>query len=269
MQLIAVDIGNSSTKVAVEHTGERDRWCMETIIRGDDPYSIDLSAFEIDHESAFWAASSVNQARQKRLEDWIRECRPNDRFHSIQEDEINLESNVESRQQLGRDRLIAAWMAVELNDRAGPLIVVDAGTAVTIDLIDQDLVFQGGFIFAGADSNFRQLAQSTAALPDLSGQHRSEPLKKLGVRSLGKSTTNAIRQGVYYSQVESIRGIVRRLSKALTAKKQSNNQPAVYLTGGGLQGISNCFPEEWNHVPDLVLRGARSIGRRLLSELTE
>jgi type III pantothenate kinase len=269
MQLIAADIGNSSTKIAVEHTGDGDRWCMETIIRGDDPFCLDLSAFELDDEPAYWVASSVNHERQKRLEDWINKHRPDDQFHPIEADEVDLQSNVESRKQLGRDRLIAAWMAVELNDRAGPLIVVDAGTAVTIDLIDRDLVFQGGFIFAGIDSNFRQLANGTSALPDLSGQYQSGPLEKLSLGSLGKSTTSAIRQGVYHSQVKAIRGIVRGLAKSLVSKNGKNHTTSVYATGGGLQEISNCLPEQWNHVPDLVLQGARSIGRKLLRELTE
>lgn len=269
MQLIAADIGNSSTKIAVEHTGDGDRWCMETIIRGDERFCLDLFAFESDHEPAFWAASSVNRDRQKRLEDWIRKHRPEDQFHAIEADEINLESNVASRCQLGRDRLIAAWMAVELNDRAGPLIVVDAGTAVTIDLIDKALVFQGGFIFAGIDSNFRQLARGTAALPDLSGRNRTEPMTKMSLRSIGKSTEAAVHQGVYLSQVEAIRGVVKRLAKTQAVQNGKQHQPSVYATGGGLQEISNCLPEDWNYVPDLVLRGARTIGHGLLRELTK
>jgi type III pantothenate kinase len=268
MQLIAADIGNSSTKIAVEHTGVDDRWCLETIIRGDEPIEVDLSGFASDQEPAFWAASSVNQNRQKQLEDWIQKNRPQDRFHVIKADEVNLSSNVESRNGLGRDRLIAGWMAMELNDRSGPLIVVDAGTAVTIDLIDRDLVFQGGFIFAGIDSNFRQLAHGTAALPDLSSQTRIDPLDNLSLQSPGKSTTAAIRQGVYFSQVEAIRGIVDSMTKALVKQNGRNQQPSVYATGGGLQEISNCLPEEWNFVSDLVLRGARTIGHKLLDGLS-
>ena len=267
MQLIAADIGNSSTKIAVEHTRDGDRWCMETIFRGDEPICLDLSGFESAEEPAFWAASSVNRDRQRQLENWVREHRPEDRFHAINAEEVNLETHVDSRDALGRDRLIAGWMAMELNDRSGPLIVIDAGTAVTIDLIDQALVFQGGFIFAGVDSNFRQLAQGTAALPDLSGQSRNRPLDKLSLQTPGKSTIDAIRHGVYFSQVEAIRGIVDELSRDLATGQEQHQQPAVYATGGGLQEISNCLPAEWNYVSDLVLRGARSIGHTLLDGL--
>lgn len=268
MQLIAVDIGNSSTKIAVEHTGDGDRWCMETIIRGQSPFHLDLSAFESDQEPAFWAASSVNQDRQHRLEGWIKQHRPDDRFHAIGADEVDLPSNVESRDQLGRDRLIAAWMAMELNDRSGPLIVIDAGTAVTIDLVDRELVFQGGFIFAGVDANFRQLAAGTAALPDLSTVERRVPVGQLGLDSLGKSTNAAIRQGVYLAQIESIRGIADGLARSLISNQGHQQPPAVYATGGGLNEIADCLPEDWNFVPDLVLQGARTIGRRLLRELS-
>lgn len=263
MQLIAVDIGNSSTKIAVEQPGDEERWCLKSIIRGDEP--IVLDSIVAQSGPAFWSASSVNRQRQERLEHWISEHRPDDRFHAITPGEVSLKSNVESREQLGRDRLIAAWMAAQLNDQTGPLIVIDAGTAVTIDVVDRELVFQGGLIFAGAESNFRQLAAGTAALPDLSGQYSQPSISRIDDRSIGKSTFDAIRGGVLHSQIEAIRGIVDRLTKTMV-QNGDGASPEVYATGGGLQEITSCLPDEWNFVPDLVLRGARAIGSALLSE---
>jgi type III pantothenate kinase len=262
MQLIAADIGNSSTKVAVDHTTEDDRWCMETIFRGDDPLDLDLGSINMADEPAFWAVSSVNRTRQRQLENWIASHRPEDQFHVIEPDDVSLETNVESRDQLGRDRLIAAWMAVQLNDQSGPIIVIDAGTAVTIDWVDEQLVFQGGVIFPGADSNFRQLAKYTDALPDLSQRDRDESGMNLdgALEGLfGKSTTSAILQGVFQSQIAAIRGVVQRMAS------RSNRQPTVLTTGGGIADIAGGLPDDWDDVPDLVLRGAKSIGRALIN----
>ena len=156
MQLIAVDIGNSSIKFAIEHissdrqgqSGSVDhRWTRQSVIREGQSIHLDL-----EPEPALWTVCSVNRPSLARLTDWIRNHRINDRVHVIDESEIELVTSIESREQTGRDRLVAAWMAVQLNDGKGPLIVVDAGTAVTVDWIDEQTVFQGGLIFPGAQS---------------------------------------------------------------------------------------------------------------------
>ncbi len=267
MQLIAADIGNSSSKVAVDHTEHDDRWCMETIFRGDEPIEFDFEALDVNAEPAFWAVSSVNAVRQKRLAVWVARNRPQDHFHVISSDDVELKTDVQSRERLGRDRLVAALQAVSLNE-GGPLIVIDAGTAVTIDFVDQDNVFQGGMIFPGAFSNLKYLAEGTDALPDLA-ENGSDGLKPLGylddpLAYVGKCTESAILLGVYQTQLSAIRVAVQGISKSQT---QPESRPVdVYLTGGGIQELLSWVPETWQHVPDLVLRGAKDIGRELLAQ---
>ena len=71
MQLIAADIGNSSIKVAVEHAAEKDRWCMESILRREESIESDLAAIRISADPAIWSISSFNQPRLQRLADWV------------------------------------------------------------------------------------------------------------------------------------------------------------------------------------------------------
>jgi len=260
MQLIAVDIGNSSTKIALVNRENHEQWCVRTEFQPDN--SIELANFLDQLKGpAFWSASSVSLSRQKSLQQWIAENRPSDRFHEICESDVPLKSNVESRTQLGRDRLVSAWIAVQLNFQSGPIIVVDAGTAVTIDLIDENLVFQGGHIFPGAESNFRQLAQNTDALPDLSSEKREGRFSELKSGAIGKSTSTAILQGVYQAQIGAIRGTVEAISSKQIAP------PAVFATGGGIKDIAEFLPADWNYVPDLVLLGAKDIGRILMANV--
>ena len=259
MQLIAADIGNSSTKVAVDHDSDDDRWCIQSVFRGDEAIHLDFDTNGIDDQPAFWSVSSVNKVREKNLQDWVLKYRPDDVFHPIAEADVSLKTEVDSRTQLGRDRLVAAWMATELNDRSGPVIVVDAGTAVTIDLVCDKLIFQGGHIFPGAEPSFRSLSASTDALPDLSNAKRNGEFNELACGELGKSTDKAILHGVYQSQIFGIIGIVDAISK----KQESKS--VVYITGGGLNDIYKFLPEEWLQVPDLVLRGAKAIGKKMLN----
>ncbi len=256
MQLIAADIGNSSTKIAVDHAGHDDRWSTNIAFRDNDPIGDDFSPVE-QSKPAYWSISSVSNSRLNQLHDWVKLHRPSDIFHVIEPSEVELETDVQSREQLGRDRLIAAWMAVQLDDSA-PIIVIDAGTAVTIDYVDAKGVFQGGVIFPGAESNFRQLCEHTDALPNLDRSHRNS---STFLEPIGKSTNDAIVKGVFYAQVAAIIGIVNHLSLI------SHDQAHVYVTGGGSIDLIEMLPENWNDVPDLVLRGAKSIGAKLIKQL--
>ena len=262
MQLIAVDIGNSFTKIGVSRSADcspfgGDWSTVKLRLQNDRPLVLDSTELKLSGDPALWAVSSVNSLRAEELDAWISKHRSGDHFHLISESDVDLRSDVQSRKQLGRDRLVAAWMAVELNDGAGPVIVVDAGTAVTIDLVDRELTFQGGYIFPGADSNFRQLVQNTDALPPLSQTQKSKLLGGLDYGSVGKSTEQAIFNGVYQSQIGGIIGIVAAMSRKISG------EPTIYLTGGGIEEISSFLPDSWIRVPDLVLRGAIGIGQQV------
>lgn len=255
MQLIAVDIGNSSTKIAVQDLDEdRDvRWYDQFTFRGDDPITLQLTEVP-----AFWSICSVSKSRMATLESWIKTNRPNDRVHKITDDNIPLDSNIESRPGAGRDRLVAAWMAAELAD--GPVVVVDAGTAVTIDFVDCERIFQGGVIFPGAAACLKQISESAPALPDLSLRKFTVSIDEVLKARIGKATEPAILAGVYQNQIAAITKIASDMATGF----ESNCE--VYATGGGVADIRNHLPENWNYVPDLVLRGAKSIGQRLMAE---
>ncbi len=254
MQLVAADIGNSSIKLAVEQAAQDRRWSMETVIHGDAPIHLDAESLADDGQPAFWCVSSVNRPRQERLAQWVMIHRPQDVFHLITADEVPLESNVESREQLGRDRLLAAWGAVQLND-SGPLIVIDAGTAVTIDWVDENCVFRGGLIFPGARTMLRSLALQTDALPDLHHWVDRHEIN-FDLDLYGASTDSAIMLGVLQTQVCTMRNVVSQYYC------QSSRDPAVFVTGGGMEELLRYLPSSWQYVPDIVLTAALDIGRR-------
>ena len=66
---------------------------------------------------------------------------------------------------LGMDRVAAAVGARVLSSSKDPLLVVDAGSCITIDLLDQNDVYRGGAIAPGLRMRFRALHEFTAALP--------------------------------------------------------------------------------------------------------
>lgn len=118
---------------------------------------------------------------------------------------------------LGPDR-IAAVAGAQKQAGKGPLLVIDAGTCVTIDFLDENNGYQGGAIFPGIAMKFRALNTFTAKLPLLEKNEDFVPLT-------GKSTEGSIRSGVMLGTLLEIKGFIQQY-RALHPELR------VFLTGG-------------------------------------
>jgi type III pantothenate kinase len=257
MQLIAVDIGNTAIKVAVQAEANNGRWCDQYVYRNSDPIQLDLPL-----EPAFWSICSVNSASLERLKRWIFDHRPGDRIHLISESDITIRTNVEFRSHVGCDRLIGAWMALNLTDGEGPLVLIDAGTTVTIDRVNEFGVFEGGLIFPGATASLYQMFQTADALPNLSGPDGLAKIGNFERPSVGQDTEQAMLLGVYKAQLTSMTCLAGALADSF------DQDCHIYATGGGILALEKHLPRQWKIVPDLVLRGVRMIGAELLDRIT-
>lgn len=122
---------------------------------------------------------------------------------------------------LGRDRLAAAVGATVLYPGRNALIV-DFGTALTIDLVTADGTFRGGVISPGMNTRFRALHDYTARLP-LCAATGSDEL-------LGLTTEEAISRGVMNSMTFEIEGYIARMREKI-------DDLHVIFTGGD----AKCF----------------------------
>lgn len=245
MKPIAVDVGNSATKLGF--LADSNDLSVVTI-DGDVPEGAD-----VPESPATWAICSASDSRLQPLLDWIA-ARENDKAIVIGHQDIPLKDNLKSRSATGIDRLLGAWMAIKLANSDRPLILIDAGTAVTIDFVDERHIFQGGVIFPGATAKFRHLSAATSALPDLADQHRNPDIAEVMSQPIGDNTNDAILRGVYFSQVAAITEIVRSIVGWHGAECD------VFATGGGVRRLRSRLPDSWNFQPDLLLRGAAAIG---------
>jgi type III pantothenate kinase len=118
---------------------------------------------------------------------------------------------------LGVDRWCALIGAHRL--APGPTLVVMAGTATTIDALDGDGVFRGGFILPGIDLMRRALARDTAGLPLAAGRHVVWP----------RSTDDAIVSGALEAQAGAIERAFARLE---------GEGKGCLLSGGNADAIS-------------------------------
>jgi type III pantothenate kinase len=142
---------------------------------------------------------------------------------------------------VGSDRMAAAAGALERGRESA--IVVDAGTAITVDLVVH-LEFRGGLIMAGPGLALEALGTYARRLPRIGADallagaagrfDDTEPAMLLGARA---AAAGAVIEGV------------RILRHA------AGFSPGVVMTGGGLGVIGDRLPRGWKREPDLVARG--------------
>jgi type III pantothenate kinase len=119
--------------------------------------------------------------------------------------------------------------------------VADFGTAVTIDLVDQHGVFQGGVICPGLEMGADALRRSTAQLPRVEVARPDAPY--------GKNTADAINCGLYYSAVSTLQEVVRRYAEKI------GRWPHTVLTGSAADLIKDDCEFVDSYVPNLVVKG--------------
>jgi type III pantothenate kinase len=133
---------------------------------------------------------------------------------------------------LGVDRLLAMEAAYRLEGRA--VIVIDCGSAVTVDVVSDEGLHLGGYIVPGYRLQQRSLLLDT-----------SLEFKAIETSlALGQSTDQCINFG-----------IARMVYSLCQSVIEQFNRPAVFLTGGDLDGVLGLFSELGSVKPDLVFKG--------------
>ena len=144
---------------------------------------------------------------------------------------------------LGMDRLAAAVGAWSLG-KGQNILVIDAGTAITVDLVTADGVYQGGNIAPGIEMRLRALHDYTGSLPLVQAQGN--------IPWLGADTDTAIRSGV-------VNGVKKELKGYIQEANQRYGSVLVFLTGGDAESF-DLIDKNANFVAhNLVIRGLSCI----------
>jgi len=159
-----------------------------------------------------------------------------------------IETAVDAPGRVGVDRLLNVVAANVLRAPRQPAVIVDSGTATTVDLVDSDGVFRGGAILPGFELAAKSLHAYTALLPLVTvDELAAEPRAPLGA-----NTRAAIRGGLYWGQVGAVRELVTRQTPGVS--KTPGVSPLVLLTGGGAGLLAEQFPTA-RREPHLSLQG--------------
>lgn len=154
--------------------------------------------------------------------------------------------------ELGADRLATSIAAANLLPQQN-LIIVDLGTATTVDVISKNKEYKGGLIMAGLHLQIKSLTDNTAKLP---------PVKIMRPHNIiGETTIDHIQSGLYYGHLGALHAIIN----AIIHQEFSCENPTVIGTGG----LAQLFEDEkiFNvTIPDLVLQGLRFASDALIAD---
>ncbi len=142
----------------------------------------------------------------------------------------------------GHDRLLCALGAWNRTEQA--CVVVDAGTAVTVDFVDAEGVFRGGVIAAGLNMSLRALHEQTSALPLLRFDASALP-----EGPFGRDTAEAMREGARAGIVGLVHLMIDRYAL------HAGTYPQVVATGGDAVMLFENDELVEHIVPDLQLMG--------------
>ncbi len=186
---------------------------------------------------SLWAISSVNplvaDAFAKFL---IAESAAIPRWYRSAAD-VPIESRVRHPETAGADRALSALAGRAIAPPGGAGLVIACGTALTIERVGPDGIWQGGTIAPGLGLAARSLHVGTAQIPSVAPERRQLPW--------GDSTESAVAGGVFWGTVGAARELIAR---------QSLDGWRIW-TGGDAPAIAPAVDSEAWIVPNLVLRG--------------
>jgi type III pantothenate kinase len=156
--------------------------------------------------------------------------------------EIPITADVDAPAKVGVDRLLAAFAAVRLFAPKRAAIIVDSGTATTIDLVTSDGVFRGGSILPGLRLSAYALHDYTARLPMIDTD-RFETSANDSLPLPGKNTVDAMNAGLFWGQLGAVREITDRLQTAARTQFGCREMPLQIITGGGGKKIATHLAE--------------------------
>ena len=247
--IIAVDIGNSDVVLGlIKDSKILQSWRLHTgIHQSVDEYGIlvrgMLFAFDFSLQEVQGAVlSSVVPELTEVFALLLDNLTGKPPIQVSHERNLGIEINTETPEKVGQDRLINATAAYQQYKTS--LIIIDCGTASTLDVVTAEGVFQGGVICPGllisADvlfSKAAQLFQVNLEMPE---------------NVIGKNTTDSIKSGLIYGYGGMIDSLIKRITNEI--EQQGQPTPTVVITGGLAAKILPILSNVIYH-DDLTLRG--------------
>jgi len=238
---LVVDVGNTRIKWGL---CDATAVVASASLTPDDPaaWQQQLDAWRLTGPLA-WAVSGVHPQRRDRLADWLRQR--GDTVHLVTSPkQLPLQVDLPHPEKVGIDRL---FNAVAVNTRRRPntgAVIVDAGSAVTVDYLDQRGVFRGGAILPGPRLMAKALHDYTALLPLVEVD--------ANIEVPAASTGEAMKAGIFCAVQGGIRVLITRL-----CSETPDSRPGIFLCGGDAPLLGRDLVPNVGEWPLMTLEGLR------------
>jgi len=210
---LVIDIGNTRTKFSVFNRGE-----VLITVPVDELTQQHIEVLKKEYEELNNVIVSATKDYPEELKNALQQNF--NRFLELDETTpLPVKNGYKTKETLGKDRIAAVVGAFDLYPETN-VLVIDAGTAITYDIITEKHEYLGGNISPGIDMRFKALNEFTDKLP-LVAQKEYNKL-------YGTSTENAIRAGVQ-------NGVVFEVDRAIDTFKEFYNNLKVIITGGNAE----------------------------------
>ena len=242
--MLTIDIGNTRIKwgvwredVLVESGGQV--YGTSGLELGD---SLDRCFESLSQQAVVVASCVAGDAIRESVRQWFAshwQCQL--RFVAVEPEGFGVINGYDQWQQLGVDR----WLAIIAAYRkypGHPLCVIDAGTAITLDVVEKEGRHLGGLIMPGLNMMCQSLHQGTHAIGQVNQARQTE---------LGRSTPNAVLSGCL--------GLLRNGLAGLCRAHQDRYEGELLhvVTGGDAEKVVGDIPGDCRLEPNLILYGLR------------
>lgn len=249
--ILAVAVGNTRTRLGLFVNGELQDVQVAPSAATADVVAAARMAIK-EHAGVAAVISSVNEPAADRIESALDE-ELGEVYRIGRDVHIGMRHSLADASTLGQDRLLCALGAYARAQQA--CVVVDAGTAITVDFVDGEGVFHGGVIAPGVRMMLASLHTGTSALPKLDW---AEP--DYGAGPYGKDTRDAMLKGVRAAAIGLVRHVVESFAEEYEA------YPQIVATGGDAPALFENDPVIEHIVPDLQLVGILEACKAALAE---
>lgn len=248
--VVGVDVGNSAVKLAVQRDATVVDYAVEFAADGWHESVITWASEQLAGQSAEWRIASVHHAATEQLELAIRRSDLDASIRLVTRHDVPMRVDVDHPDRVGIDRVLSAFAARSRHD--SPAVVIDAGSAVTVDWVNEEGDFCGGAILPGIGLQARALASGTDKLPAIEWSSEDE------IQLPAKNTADAIRSGILAGIAAGVDGLIERYRQSSSVEI---GQSQVVLTGGDGPRISRHLRHLHTIRPNLVCRGLLDLPR--------
>jgi len=235
--VLLIDAGNSRCKWAYFAGGD---WSHRGVAENAEWFAMQSSLATLPIPSRVIVSNVGGEVMAQRLRVFFAEWDVPIEFVVARREQCGVRNNYEEPSRLGSDRWVALIAAWQRTQRA--CLVVNCGTATTIDALSDQGDFLGGLILPGISLMKRSLLQNTAQLVDVTGSLQEFPL----------NTADAIHSGAVLATLGAIRHQYEMLDQSEKA--------VCLLSGGAADHIQHQLRLPVDRVDDLVLQGLKTIG---------